>query len=82
VPVDSIKKENKMNENHKELLKSLWDLRHLTVKEALAKIGGDPNLKFLLTGAGVWFLLRLLLVSWIAGHIIYFIGRIFNLVLG
>lgn len=56
-------------------------MRHLTLKECFAKISAHPDLKFLLTAAGIWFCVKWILGLWIAGHVIYFVIRIFNLVL-
>ncbi len=69
-----------MNESNKNRLKDLWDLRHLTVNEFLSKIASHPDLKFLLTSVGIWFLVRWLIGLWIGGHVIYFVCRIFNVV--
>lgn len=71
-----------MNTNDKGTLKALWDMRHLTVDECLKKLSTHPDLKFLLTAVGGWFLLRWLMGLWIGVHVLYFVFRIFNLVLG
>jgi hypothetical protein len=74
-------KELKETKDKKELLKILWDLRHLTLKECLEKISTDPDLKFLLTATSIWLLVKWILGLWIAVHVIYFVTRVFNLVL-
>jgi hypothetical protein len=71
-----------MNQNDRGTLKKLWDMRNLSVDEFLQKISIHPDLKFLLTTVGAWFLLRWIIGIWIGAHVIYFIYRIFNLVLG
>jgi hypothetical protein len=70
-----------MNTNDKGTLKTLWDMRHLTVDEFLKKLSANPELKLLLTVVGGWFVLRWVIGLWIGVHVIYFIYRIFNLVL-
>ena len=65
----------------KETFKLLWEMRHLTVDEFFSKIAVHPDLKFLLTTVGAWFLLRCVIGIWIGAHVIYFICRIFSLVL-
>lgn len=65
----------------KGTLKKLWDLRNLSVNESIEVIAKHPNLQFLLTTAGLWFLVRWLIALWIGGHVLYFVYRIFNLVL-
>lgn len=71
-----------MNQDDKATFKTLWDMRHLTVDEFLKKISAHPDLKFLLTSVGVWFVLRYVIGLWIGAHVLYFVYRIFNLVLG
>jgi hypothetical protein len=63
-------------------LKSLWEMRHLSVEDCLKNISTNPDLKFLLGAMGVWFFVRLLLVTWIGAHVIYFVYRIFSMVAG
>jgi len=70
-----------MNQDDKGKLKTLWDMRHLTVDEFVSKISVHPDLKFLLTTVGAWFLLRCVIGIWIGAHVIYFVYRIFNIVL-
>jgi len=70
-----------MNQKDKGTLKVLWEMRHLSVDEALTKIAAHPDLKFLLTTVGAWFLLRLVVGVWIGAHVIYYLYRIFHLVL-
>lgn len=70
-----------MNQDDKKILKELWEMRNSSVDECLAKISTHPDLKFLLSAVGAWFLLRCLLFVWIGAHVIYFVWRIFNLVL-
>lgn len=71
-----------MSELEKNKLLILWEMRKLTANEALDKISKNKDLKFLLTTAGIWFLLRLSIGIWIGVHVIYFLYRIFNVVLG
>ncbi len=68
-----------MKQEEKGTLKTLWEMRQLTIEECLIKISNHPDLKFLLTTAGIWFLLRWIIGIWIGGHVIYFVYRIFNM---
>lgn len=77
-----LKKGDEMEHNNKGTLQKIWNMRHLTVDECLNKISGEPDLKFLLTTVGAWFLLRWIIGVWIGAHAIYFVYRMFNLVLG
>lgn len=70
-----------MNKNIKEKLNRLWEMRNVTVEEFLEILSKNSDLKFLLTTVGMWFLLRWVIGLWIGVHAIYFVYRIFNLVL-
>lgn len=70
------------NKDHKKILKTIWDMRHLTLEEALKKISGSPSLQFLLTSMGAWLLLRWVMAIWISVHVVYLVCRIFKMVLG
>ncbi|MHB1948318.1 MAG: hypothetical protein ACYCQI_09420 [Gammaproteobacteria bacterium] len=69
----------KINRNQ---LNEMWDMRNLTVKEFFENLSKHPDLKFLLTAAGIWWLTKFALAITIAGNVIYYVIRIFNLVLG
>lgn len=70
-----------MKKEDASTLKALWEMRNLSVKECINKISNNSDLKFLLSAVGIWFFVRLLLTIWIVSHVIYFVGRIFNMVL-
>lgn len=70
-----------MSELEKNKLSMLWEMRNLTINQAKQKISENADLKFLLTTAGIWFLLQWIIGLWIGVHVIYFVIRIFNLVL-
>lgn len=70
-----------MNQDKKEIFGKIWEMRRLTVREFLSNITDHPDLGFLLTTAGIWFVLRLVIGIWIATHVIYFVCRVFNLVM-
>lgn len=69
----------KINRNH---VNEMWKMKNLTVKELFSNLSKHPDLKFLLTAAGIWWLTKLLLFITLAGNVVYYIIRIFNLVLG
>ena len=79
--VKNKREEKIMKQNSKETFKALWEMRQLTVDECLKKISTDSALKFLVTAAGAWFLFRQLIGMWIGAHLLYFIYRVFHLVL-
>ena len=70
-----------MSESKKLNLKELWEMRNLSVGDFLAALNQYPALKYFLTTAGIWFVLRLFIGLWIGVHAIYLVYRIFNLVL-
>jgi hypothetical protein len=70
------------NKSVKEVLKNLWDLRHLTTSDFLKNITSNPELKFILTGVGLWLFVRWTFSILIAAHLFSFIGRVFSMVLG
>lgn len=70
-----------MDQNDKSKLQKLWNMRNITVNEFIELVANHPNFKFLLTTAGAWFLFRWVIGIWIGGHALYFVYRIFNLVL-
>lgn len=59
----------------------LWEMRNLSVKDFFEIVSNHPDLKFLLTAAGIWWLIRFALAITIAGNVIYYVIRIFNLIL-
>lgn len=71
-----------MNQNQKDIVKKLWKMKNLTVEKFLLEITDHPDLKFLVTKAGVLLLLRLVIGILIGTHLIYFFCRMFNLVMG
>lgn len=62
-------------------LQTLWDLRHLTVSELFNHIKKSPDLKFLLTGVSLWFVIRKTFSLLIAFHLLKFVLHIFSVVL-
>lgn len=63
-------------------LREMWKFRNLTVKDFLSEISKHPDLKFLLTAVGAWWIMSTVVALTIAGNVIYYLFRIFNLVLG
>ena len=70
-----------MNSTMREKIKVIWGMHGLTVDEIYTKISNHPDFKFLLTSAGIWLLVRWMMALWIGFHAIYFVSRIFILVL-
>lgn len=68
-----------MSMNHSECNGSMKE-KDMTVRELLHEINERPNLRFFLTTAGIWWLLRTWLIFFIAGNVIFLVYRIFNLV--
>lgn len=71
-----------MERKNKFIFKKLWDMRELSVDESLKQIALDPDLKFFLTTAGLWLLIRVFLFILIAVHFIYFFHHLIHYVLG
>jgi hypothetical protein len=69
----------KLNRSHWD---DIWAMRNLTVKEFIEGLSKHPDLKFLLTVAGIWWLTRTVVVITFSANVIYCIFRVFNLVLG
>lgn len=71
------------NEDRKTSSKIGWgDLKALTVDECIERISAHSDLKFILTAAGCWLILRWLVGLWILGHVSYLFYRLIVLVLG
>lgn len=70
-----------MKKLKKESLQEIWNMKNMSVKECMLHISSHPDLKFLLTSAGVFWLIRMSLTITILGNVIYYAIRIFNLVL-
>lgn len=69
-------------ENNKSMLKNmwkerkiLWNCRHINVEEALDKVSSMSSLKFLMTGVGVWVLLKEIIAISIVIQLIYWFSR-------
>lgn len=56
-------------------------IKGLTVAEAIEKIRESPDLKFLLTTAGIWLVVRYLLIGVFLINFIYLFSRIVTMVL-
>lgn len=69
----------KVNRDH---LKEMWGMKNFTVKEFFQNLAKHPELKFLLTAAGIWWLTKFSLAITIGINVIYYVYRIFNLVVG
>lgn len=72
-------KRNKINFNN---LKDLWELRNLTVQDFLNALSKNSDLKFLVTIAGLWWAMNTIFVFVVGANVIYYVSRIFKLVLG
>jgi hypothetical protein len=66
----------------KDIVKALWEMRHLIVNDCIANIKKHKDLQFLLTVGGVWFFVRLTIFMLVAFQLFSFLGRIFRMVLG
>lgn len=69
----------KLNRNH---LNDLWQMRNLTVGDFIDGISKNPNLRFLITAVGFWWMARLVLAITIGANVVYYLLRISRLVLG
>jgi len=68
-------------EKNNSVLSKLWEMRHRSVNECLEAIRQQPDLQFLLTSAGIWFFIRFLIGITITVNVLYFVYRVFQLVL-
>jgi hypothetical protein len=73
-----MKEKTKLNRDH---LKVLWEMRNMTVKDMLVTLSNHPDLKFLLTAAGVWWITKIILFITIFANVIYYADHIFHFVL-
>lgn len=71
-----------MNKLNRSQLKEILEMKDLTVKDAIEKISKHSELKFLLTTAGIWLIVRYVLAVVVGGNLLYVLYRIFHLVLG
>lgn len=71
-----------MGKISKKSLKDLWGMRHLTIKDFINRLSAYPDLKFFLTAVGIWWFARTVITVTIGLNVIYYICRLFNLVLG
>jgi hypothetical protein len=71
-----------MENDNRINLSNIWEMRNLTVKDFFEKLSKNPEMKFLITTAGIWWLTRMLVAVTIGANVIYYVFRIFNLVLG
>ena len=53
-----MQEKNKINKNP---LNDLWSMRTMTFKEMLNVISNHPDLKFLITTGGIWWLAKMIL---------------------
>ncbi len=63
-------------------LSDIWEMRNFTVKEFFDVLSKHPELKFLLTAVGFWWIISAIVVITIGANVIYYLCRVFNLVLG
>lgn len=70
-----------MNEDKNEVVKDLWEMRHLSVEEFIKNLSNHPDLKFLITTAGVWFVAKMFFCMLLLGNLIYFVYQVFSIVL-
>ena len=71
-----------MKKINRENLREIWKMRHLTVEGFLAEISNHPDLKFLLTAVGVWWIMSTVVALTIGANVIYYVCRIFKLIFG
>lgn len=69
-----------MRTNNRSILSDLWKMRQLSISECLSEIENNSDLKFLLTVAGCWWVLRLVFTLTVTANIIYYLCRLFKLV--
>ncbi len=70
-----------MNKMNRKNMKDIWRMRNLTVKDFFENLSKHPDLKFLLTAAGSWWLIKMTLFVVLACNVFYYVIRIFDLVL-
>ncbi len=63
-------------------LSDIWGMRNFTVKEFLEVLSKHPDLKFLLTAVGFWWVISAIVAITIGANVIYYLFRVFKLVLG
>lgn len=70
-----------MEKNHQSIINQLWEMRHLSVGECIQHIQKNPDLKFLLTIGGFWYVSKKLLQLFVTVNVIYFVYHVFSIVL-
>jgi hypothetical protein len=70
-----------MQKLNRNTFDEIWKMRHLTVREFLSELSKHPELTFLLKIVGMWWLIGAILTVTIGMNVIYFVCRIFSLVL-
>lgn len=70
-----------MEEKQQSFINQLWEMRHLSVEECIQHIKKNPDVKFILTTAGFWYLTRKLLQLFVTANAIYFVYHVFSIVL-
>ncbi len=63
-------------------LSDIWKMRHLTVGDFLSEISQHPDLKFLITAVGALWVMSTVVAITLGANVIYYVCRIFRLVLG
>ena len=71
-----------MKKINRDNLSDIWRMRHLTVEDFLSEISKHPDLKFLLTAVGALWIMSTVVALTIGANVIYYLCRIFRLVLG
>lgn len=82
--VRKVKKKNreiadKLNRNN---VTEMWNMRNMSVRDFIEGIKKHPDLKFFISVVGFWWLMRTAFVITIVANVIYYLLRIFDLVLG
>lgn len=71
-----------MKKINRDNLSDIWKMRHLTVEDFLSEISKNPDLKFLLTAVGALWIMSTVVALTIGANVIYYLCRVFRLVLG
>jgi len=67
---------------NRDNLSDIWKMRNLTVGGFLSEISKHPELKFLITAVGAAWIMSAVIAFTIGANVIYYVCRIFRLVLG
>ncbi len=70
-----------MKKMNRKNMKDIWLMRNLTIKDFFENLSKHPDLKFLLTAGGIWWLIKMTLFVVLAGNVFYYVIQIFDLIL-